>query len=140
MLPDALVYIFGTLGIACLGNLFVLSRTYKEKANIYAKEEMSKLLLKKETYEFMKKIKAKELTFEMVSDFYSQFAKANKPKFMYMRAWRMLLFSGISLILSTVLGKINFSMIDILAYEFLFAGLVFLLLALYAVAYLEREL
>lgn len=140
MLPDALIYIFTVVGVACLGNLFLLSREYREKAKGFAKDETQRFLLSESTQDFAQKLKKKELTLELVSDFYGEFARANEPVVRFRKAWVRLLAAGVFFLISAVVSCFSFygyEMILIYSVSLAFVLLAWALLNLY---YLERIL
>lgn len=107
MLPEPLVYVFTAVGVACLGNLFLLSREYKDKSKTYTQNETTKLLLSQSTKDFVKNLRAKKVTLEMVSDFYDDFADASNPERFFRRTWNRFLIAGILFIVSAIIGCID---------------------------------
>jgi Flp pilus assembly protein TadB len=108
LLPEPLIYVFSAVGIACLGNLFLLTREYKSRTREYAEDETARLQLSGSNVEFLKKLKSKELTLDMVSDFYREFAKANEPVLRLKRTWNGLLLAGIAFLSSALVGTVSF--------------------------------
>lgn len=140
MFQQGLSQICAVVGVALLSLSFGVLRYYKEKVSKLVNNEFSRLLGTKEILKFSEKIKKKQVTFEMVTDFYEQFVKANQPNLMLRRSWRYLLVSGVLFISASIVGCFDFPLVDFLGYELLAMGFFVLINALYNLVKLESKL
>jgi hypothetical protein len=140
MFQQGLSQICAVVGVALLSLSFGVLRYYKEKVSKLVNNEFSRLLGTKEILKFSEKIKKKQVTFEMVTDFYEQFVKANQPNLMLRRSWRYLLVSGVLFISASIAGCFDFPLVDFLGYELLAMGFFVLINALSNLVKLESKL
>jgi hypothetical protein len=140
MFQQGLSQICAVVGVALLSLSFGVLRYYKEKVSKLVNNEFSRLLGTKEILKFSEKIKKKQVTFEMVTDFYEQFVKANQPNLMLRRSWRYLLVSGVLFISASIVGCFDFPLVDFLGYELLAMGFFVLINALSNLVKLESKL
>lgn len=139
MFPPGLSEVCAIVGVAMLTLAFGLLRYYKERTKKIVSDEISRLLLTKEISDFTKKIKAKDLTFEMVSDFYTQFVDANEPNVRLKNGWLSLIASGILFIAAAIAGNIEFAYLEILGYQAIGLGFLFMIVSFLNIGKLESK-
>lgn len=140
MFPQGLSQVCVVVGVALFSLSFVTLRYYKEKVKKLVSNEFSRLLGTKEISKFSDKIKKKQVTFKMVTDFYEQFVNANQPNLMLRRSWRYLLISGILFISASIVGCFDFPLVDFISYELLGMGFLIMIFAISNLIKLESKL
>ena len=140
MLPQTLTIICANVGIGCLAYTYYLLRSFKQRVDRQTDEEMSKNLLEKEVTEFVQRVRKKEVTFEMIRDFYERFENANESARRLRRAWFFNILSGVFFIMTSIFGNLDFAVfVDFSAYYMLAIAVTFFAIAFRDILYLGQN-